>query len=123
MSSNISEGNKLEMKVQIWECLECKQWLFSQEYEHPAMGQSQKPDTLYFLLGRNAACEGREFTKTTEVLKELLWKMGREVDKESVAWFLSSPEKEAREQGVRDVQGPNQKIPWCPRIVPIPDYQ
>jgi len=29
--------------------------------------------------------------------------MGREVDEESVAWFLSSPEKEAREQGVRDV--------------------
>lgn len=96
MSSNISEGNKLEIKVQIWECLEC-QWLFSPEYEHPVMGQSQKPDTLYFLLGRNAACEGREFTRKTEVLKELLWKMGREVDKESVAWFLSSPERRRQE--------------------------
>ena len=45
-------------------------------------------------------------------MKELLWKVRREVDKECVAWFLSSPERMGQEnKGVRDVHGPHQKIP------------
>lgn len=53
-------------------------------------------------MGRNIDCEGREFARKSEGLKELVWKMGRKVDTECVTQFFSSTGRRRQEnKGVR----------------------